>query len=227
MGNLSIRCGMRNTGSRSCACPQRSSASMSFSCLFLGGLVSTRARFRFTNREQHAVNWLCRSSILQRTANYLLTVCLTPGGKPRVYGNNPGGVPGIGAVFYKYVQLKCPHVGPPPYYSYINTFITTSYTGPDNTSHPLRATLYTGTCDGITYGPTSVAADGSGLSLTVSSSGNTTYPMNATVTLANGTVITPPTIGLSTSLGAHGVWGSGTYAITDTNNNQIKVFAPA
>src|ERR1019366_930615 len=82
MGNLSIRCGMRNTGSRSCACPQRSSASMSFSCLFLGGLVSTRARFRFTNREQHAVNWLCQSSILQRTANYLLTVCLTPGGKP-------------------------------------------------------------------------------------------------------------------------------------------------
>jgi hypothetical protein len=55
---------------------------MSFSWLFLGGLVSTRARFRFTNREQHAVNWLCRSSIFQRTANYLLTVCLTPGGKP-------------------------------------------------------------------------------------------------------------------------------------------------
>jgi len=52
MGNLSIRCGMRNTGSRSCACPQRSSASMSFSWLFLGGLVSTRARFRFTNRGQ-------------------------------------------------------------------------------------------------------------------------------------------------------------------------------
>ena len=84
MGNLSIRCGIRNTGSRSCACPQRSSASMSFSWLFLGWLVSTRARFRFTNREQHAVNWLCRSSILQRTANYLLTVCLTPGGKPTV-----------------------------------------------------------------------------------------------------------------------------------------------
>ena len=45
-------------------------------------VVSTRARFRFTNREQHAVNWLCRSSIFQRTANFLLTVCLTPGGKP-------------------------------------------------------------------------------------------------------------------------------------------------
>lgn len=84
MGNLSIRCGMRNTGSRSCTCPQRSSASMSFSWLFLGGLVSTRTRFRFTNRGQHAVNSVCRSSILQRTANYLLTVCLTPGGKPIV-----------------------------------------------------------------------------------------------------------------------------------------------
>jgi hypothetical protein len=63
--------------------PQRSSASMSFSWLFLGGLVSTRARFRFTNRGQHAVNSLCRSSIFQRTANYLLTVGLTPGGKAR------------------------------------------------------------------------------------------------------------------------------------------------
>src|ERR671924_791157 len=83
MGNLSIRWrGGTTPGADLAACPQRSSASMSFSWLFLGGLVSTRARFRFTNRGQHAVHSLCRSSIFQRTANYLLTVCLTPGGKP-------------------------------------------------------------------------------------------------------------------------------------------------
>src|SRR6266496_2874694 len=82
MGNLSIRCCRQaGLGAGVAACPQRSSASMSFSWLFLGRLVSTRARFRFTNRGQHAVNSLCRSSIFQRTANYLLTVCLTPGGK--------------------------------------------------------------------------------------------------------------------------------------------------
>src|SRR5437899_652383 len=40
MGNLSIRCGaFENAGSRSCACPRRSSASMSFSWLFLGGFA--------------------------------------------------------------------------------------------------------------------------------------------------------------------------------------------
>ena len=54
---------------------------MSCSWLFLGGLVSTTARLRFTNRGQHAVNSVLRSSVLQCTANYLLTVCLTPGGK--------------------------------------------------------------------------------------------------------------------------------------------------
>src|SRR6516164_735399 len=82
MGNLSIRCGMRETPRTGVyACPQRSSAAMSFRWLFLGGLVSTRARLRFTNRGQHAVNSVRQSRILQRTANYLLTVCLTPGGK--------------------------------------------------------------------------------------------------------------------------------------------------
>ena len=44
-------------------------------------MLSSRARLRFTNREQCAVNSVHRSSLLQRTANYLLTVCLTPGGK--------------------------------------------------------------------------------------------------------------------------------------------------
>ena len=57
------------------------SASMSFSWLFLGGVVSTRARLRFTNRGHYAVHSVRRSSLLQRTANYLLTVCLTPGDK--------------------------------------------------------------------------------------------------------------------------------------------------
>src|SRR6516165_3321152 len=81
MGNLSIRCFDRKTPGQELCPPQRSSASMSFSWLFLGEVVSTRARLRFTNRGQHAVNSVRRSSLLQRTANYLLTVCLTPGGK--------------------------------------------------------------------------------------------------------------------------------------------------
>src|SRR5512141_2904356 len=82
MGNLSIRClGPAKLGAGVAACPQRSSASMSFSWLFLGGMLSSRARLCFTNRGQHAVNSLRQSSIFQRTANYLLTVCLTPGGK--------------------------------------------------------------------------------------------------------------------------------------------------
>jgi hypothetical protein len=81
MGNLSIRCCNENTPGQELCLPQRSSASMSFSWLFLGGLVSTRAHLRFTNRGQCAVNSVRRSSLLQRTANYLLTVCLTPGGK--------------------------------------------------------------------------------------------------------------------------------------------------
>src|SRR6516162_3990804 len=84
MGNLSIRCFDRKTPGQELCPPQRSSASMSFSWLFLGEVVSTRARLRFTNRGQHAVNSVRRSSLLQRTANYLLTVCLTPGGKRKV-----------------------------------------------------------------------------------------------------------------------------------------------
>jgi hypothetical protein len=70
-----------NAGSRSSSLPRRSSASMSFSWLFLGGVVSTRARFRFTNRGQCAINSLRWSRVFQRTAKYLLTGCLTPGGK--------------------------------------------------------------------------------------------------------------------------------------------------
>ena len=81
MGNLSIRSRDWKTPGQKLPPPQRSSASMSFSWLFLGGMLSSRARLRFTNRGQCAVNSVCRSRTSQRTANYLLTVCLTPGGK--------------------------------------------------------------------------------------------------------------------------------------------------
>jgi hypothetical protein len=56
---------------------------MSFSWLFLGGVVSTRARLRFTSRGQCAVNSLRWSRLFQRTAKYLLTGCPTPAGKRR------------------------------------------------------------------------------------------------------------------------------------------------
>src|SRR5215469_595499 len=50
MSNLSIRCCPTNTlRAEACPRPQRSSASMSCSWLFLGGLLSSRARLRFTN----------------------------------------------------------------------------------------------------------------------------------------------------------------------------------
>jgi len=81
MGNLSIRCGIGKRRDRSWGLPQRSSTSMSFGWLFLGGMLSSRARLRFPNQGQHAVNLVRRSSIFHRTANYLLTGCLTPGGK--------------------------------------------------------------------------------------------------------------------------------------------------
>lgn len=81
MRNLSIRWGAEKTPGQQLPLPQHSSASMSFGWLFLGRMLSSRARLRFTNQGQHAVNSVCRSRILQRTANYLLTGCLTPGGK--------------------------------------------------------------------------------------------------------------------------------------------------
>src|SRR6266496_4545336 len=86
MGNLSIRWSTGKTpGTALVPAPSGSSASMSFGWLFLGGMLSSRARLRFTNRGQHAVNSFCRSSIFRRTANYLLTVCLTPGGKRSIH----------------------------------------------------------------------------------------------------------------------------------------------
>jgi len=68
---LSIRCRAGKTQGQELCPPQRSSASMSFSWLFLVGLDSTRARLRVTNRGQCAVNSVRRSRNLQPTANYL------------------------------------------------------------------------------------------------------------------------------------------------------------
>src|SRR5260370_8570211 len=56
---------------------------MSSSRLFLGELRSRRARFCFTGRAQNAIKWSCRSRTLQRTANRVLTVCLSQGGNPK------------------------------------------------------------------------------------------------------------------------------------------------
>ena len=55
MGNLSIRSRGWKTPGQKLPPPQRSSASMSFSWLFLGGMLSSRARLRFTNPGQCAV----------------------------------------------------------------------------------------------------------------------------------------------------------------------------
>lgn len=47
--------------------------------LSLGGLVSTSARLRFTGWVQHVMKWSCRSRNFQRTANSVLTLCLSQG----------------------------------------------------------------------------------------------------------------------------------------------------
>src|SRR5215469_16285586 len=52
--------------------------------LSLGGLVSTRACLRFTGWVQHAMKWSCRSRKFQRTANSVLTVCLSQGDNLRL-----------------------------------------------------------------------------------------------------------------------------------------------
>jgi hypothetical protein len=49
--------------------------------LSLGGLVSTRARLRFTGWVHRAMKGYGRSRIFQRAANSVLTVCLTSGGR--------------------------------------------------------------------------------------------------------------------------------------------------
>jgi len=47
--------------------------------LSLGGLLSSRACLRFAGWVQHAMKWSCRSRNFQRTANSVLTVCLSQG----------------------------------------------------------------------------------------------------------------------------------------------------
>ena len=77
--------GKEQTGSRLGAHSRLSSARMSRGRLFLGGSVSTRARFRFTGCAQNAVQWSCWSTILRRTANSVLFGCLSQG----VHRNEP------------------------------------------------------------------------------------------------------------------------------------------
>jgi RHS repeat-associated protein len=121
----------------------------------------------------------------------------------------PVGAMAIGAIFYTEKTVECEK-------NQTNTtqYIITSYTGPDNTSHPVNAFEYGMTCPGQwTNSPTSVSWDNSGI--TVNMTGLTT----ATVTLRNGTVVTPPTIYSDT-------FAAGTWTMEDTNNNEIMVYAP-
>jgi hypothetical protein len=43
----------------------------------------TPSRLRFTDRDQNALKWFCRSIDFQRTANSVLTVCVSRGDNPR------------------------------------------------------------------------------------------------------------------------------------------------
>jgi hypothetical protein len=69
-------------GSRPGVHSRPSSVRMSRSRLFLSGSVSTVARLRFIGGVQSALQWSCRSSNMQRTANSVLFSCLSPGGHP-------------------------------------------------------------------------------------------------------------------------------------------------
>ena len=57
---------------------------MSFRLAIPGGLPSGSARFRFTSQAQNALQWSCRSRILQRTVNSVLFDCLSAGVHPRM-----------------------------------------------------------------------------------------------------------------------------------------------
>jgi hypothetical protein len=72
------------TGSRLGSYSRISSARMSRCRLFLGGSVSTGARFRFIGCGQNAVPWSCRSSNLQRMENSVLFGGLRRGVHPSV-----------------------------------------------------------------------------------------------------------------------------------------------
>lgn len=56
--------------------------------LFLGGLLSSRARLRFTGCVHFAMKDNCRSRDFQRTANSGLTGCLSPGVHRRCFVMN-------------------------------------------------------------------------------------------------------------------------------------------
>src|SRR5580658_4282381 len=64
--------------------PRPLTVSMSRSRLFLGGSLSSGARLRFTGCAQNALEWSCRSKFSQRTANRVLTVCVSLGGKRKL-----------------------------------------------------------------------------------------------------------------------------------------------
>ncbi len=57
---------------------------MSFRLAIPGGLPSGSARFRFTSQAQNALQWSCRSRILQRTVNSVLFDCLSAGVHPSI-----------------------------------------------------------------------------------------------------------------------------------------------
>jgi hypothetical protein len=65
-------------GASGLAHPQRSSASMSSSRLFLGRLLSSRACFHFAGHERFSKTKPGRTIIFQRTATTPLTPCLSP-----------------------------------------------------------------------------------------------------------------------------------------------------
>jgi RHS repeat-associated protein len=125
----------------------------------------------------------------------------------------PAGVAAIGAWYYTSEGYTC-YVTQGPYPT--TKYTATSYTDANNTSHGLGAYLYYPSCSNPSMSdhPTAIASDGSGISITMT--GTTT----ATVTLPNGSVITPPALD-----SAGDVSGNGNYSIKDTNGNQILVNA--
>lgn len=48
------------------------------------GLLSSSARHHFTDRDQNALKWFCRSIDFQRTANMVLTDCLSQADNPKL-----------------------------------------------------------------------------------------------------------------------------------------------
>ena len=73
--------------------------------LSLGGLVSTRARLRFTGCLQHAMKGPCRSRNFQRTANCVLTDCLSEGGKRKIMLTAPIYRSNIGTIATSIVSI--------------------------------------------------------------------------------------------------------------------------